>query len=164
MDDAASEQERLEGLSVIFSAALEARRRGLTERARELLRLVLRREPRLAEPHLELAHIAMSGGRLDEAELEAREGLRLLETGGAWVDDLPEDVLRSHAHNLLAELLRQRADSDEVIFGDPERFRAILAESRRHFSRAATLDPDNDHAGHHDFYLGLDERLSSGEE
>lgn len=158
MSDEERESEHIEGLSVIFSAAMEARQKGMTDRATELLKVVVRREPRLAEPHLELAHIYLSADRSEEAELEAREGLRLLETGGAWVEGIPEHSLRSHAHNLLAELLRQKADTDEVIFGDPERFQAILAESRHHFARAAELDPDNDHAGHHDFYLSLDDK------
>jgi tetratricopeptide (TPR) repeat protein len=147
----------LEGLGELFVAGLEARQAGNIDRAVELLRLILRKEPRLAEPRLELAHIHLEAGRLEEAELEAREGVRLLEAGGQWVDSLPEPQMKALAYGLLAEVLKRHADTDAVIFGDPERFKAILAESRALYARASALDPQNEHAAHADFFLNLGE-------
>jgi len=153
------DESHLEGLSALFEAGLDARQKGNVDRAIELLKLALRREPRLAEPRLELAHIYLEAERLDDAEIECREGLRLLLAGGQWVDSLPDEVMQGHAHNLLGEILRRKADQDEVIFGDPGVFKATLAESRKHFARSSELDPQNDHASHHDFFLNLEEGL-----
>jgi len=161
--DISSDESHLEGLSAIFEAGLDARQKGNIDRAVELLKVVLRREPRLAEPRLELAHIYLETDRLEDAELEAREGLRLLELGGQWIDSLPDAVIQGHAHNLLGEILRRKADTDEVIFGDPEAFKAILVESRKSFARAAELDPNDEYASHHDFFLNLEEGLTPSE-
>jgi len=151
-----NDESHLEGLSALFEAGLEARQKGNLDRAIELLKMTLRREPRLAEPRLELGHIYLETARLEDAEIEIREGLKLLENGGQWVDSLSDDVMKGHAHNLLGEVLRRKADQDEVIFGNPAVFQAILKESRAHFASAKDLDPENDHAAHQDFFLNLD--------
>lgn len=139
----------------LFTSALEARRGGRVEEARDLLKELLRREPRLPEPHLELAHIHLEAGRVEDGEGHAREALRLLEAGGQWVEDVSEEVLRALAHTLVGEALRRRADADEVVFGDADVFARLLAESRRHFDEARRLDPDDAYADHQAFYLGL---------
>ncbi len=151
------ENELLEALGRTFMEAMAARRAGDVDRALDLLRQVVRGEPRLPEPHFELAHIHLTAGRLPEAEIEARTALRWLEQGGQWVDDVPEHVMLSMANNLLGEVLRQRADADEIVFGDPEVFEALLKESKAYFAVAAQLDPTSEHSEHHDFFLGLDE-------
>ena len=148
------EEAHLAELGQVFMRAMDARQKNNPDRAQELLRLIVRREPRLPEPHLELAHIQMEAGRDDEAEVEVREAIRLYEAGGQWIDALPEPVVRSLAHNLLGELLRRKADSDEVVFGDPDRYVELLNESRAHFARAAVLDPENEHARFHALTLG----------
>ena len=153
-------ETHLQDLQVLFLAAMEARRRHDVDKAVELLGDVLKGEPRLAEPRLELGRIHLDTGRLEEAEAQTREALRVLEMGGQWIEDLPEDVVLSVAHGQLGEILRQRAETDEVIFGPPEDFKAILAESKLHFDKAHELDPSNEHA---EFY-GLQLELKPSDE
>jgi tetratricopeptide (TPR) repeat protein len=149
-----TEARELEALSARFLEALSARERGDIDRAEDELRAVLRVEPRLAEPRLELARILLDTDRLADAEDHAREGLEILEGGGQWVDDLPEGVVQSIAHALLAEILRRKADEDDVIFGDPDAFRAMVAEAKSHFTRAAELDPSEEYSSYYAFFLG----------
>jgi len=144
---AADRPESLDDLGARFLQALDARRRGDVDGAAELLRGVLKVEPRLPEPHMELAHILLETGQLDEAEEHAREAIRHLEAGGQWTDDLPESVVLGMAWDILGEVLRRIADSDEVVFGDPARFESLMKEARAAFDRAAQIDPTNDHAG-----------------
>jgi tetratricopeptide (TPR) repeat protein len=142
------DESHLEGLDKRLLDALEARRKGDVDAASELLRSILSVEPRLAEPRLELASMLIEAEQLEEAEAEAREAARLLDLGGQWTQDVEPGVLRSLAWNLLAESLRRQADQDEVVFGDPERWTALMQESREAFQKAASLDPTNEHAGH----------------
>jgi tetratricopeptide (TPR) repeat protein len=149
-------EEHLEGLGERFLAGVQLVQRGRIDDALETFRSILALEPRLAEPRLELSRIYLDSGRLDEAEAEAREAVRLLEAGGQWVDELPEAVVLGVGHGLLAEVLRQQADSDAVIFGPPERFHELTRQAREHFAKAASLDPDNQHASYHAFFMKLD--------
>lgn len=129
--------------------------RGESDRAAPILRSILAVEPRLAEPRMEIARILLDSGRLREALGEAEEALRLLEAGGQWLDDLPEPVVLGLVHGLLAEILRQLADSDEVVFGERKTFEQLVRRARRHFAKAAQLDPENHHASFHAFFLGV---------
>ena len=140
------EARRLQGLAQRFQQALRAREQGDIDSAAELLRGILKAEPRLAEPRMELAHILLSTGQLDEGEEQARDAIRILESGGQWTDDLPEDVLLALAYDTLGEALRLRADSDAVVFGPESAWLALVSEARTIFRKASALDPDNDHA------------------
>jgi len=142
-----------ENLDALFMEALEARRQADVDRALDLLQRIIRKEPRLAEPHLELGRLHLDAGRLDDALAETREALKWLLLGGQWVDDLSEDVMLSVAHGQLAEILRRIADTDEVIFGEPERLKELLKEATKHFDEAHKLDPENDHARMFSFQL-----------
>jgi len=142
------DESHLEGLDQRLLDALEARRKGDVDAASELLRSILTVEPRLAEPRLELASMLLEAEQLQEAEAEAREAARLLDLGGQWTEDVEPGVLRSLAWNLLAEALYRQADRDEVVFGDPERWNALMTEAREAFQKAAELDPTNEHARH----------------
>ena len=155
------DESHLDGLDVRMLDALEARRRGDVDGASDLLRSILRAEPRLAEPRMELASILLEADQLEEAESEIREALRLLELGGQWTDDLEEHELRSLAWNLLAEALRRQADQDDVVFGDPARWKELMEESRTAFETAARLDPTNEHADHWAFGMGRGRTASS---
>lgn len=150
----AAEQEHLAELEPLFLAALRHKDAGRVDDAEDALRDILKIDPRLAEPHLELARVLLDSERLDDAEAHAREGLEHLRAGGQWTDDLPDHVVAALAHALLAEVLRRRADDDNVIFGDPETFHALVRESKEHFEEAARLDPSDDYASYHAFFLG----------
>ena len=154
------EQQRILGLQQRFQQALQARARNDVDGAAELLRSILQIEPRLAEPRMELAHILINANQLTEAEEQAREAIRILESGGQWTDDLSGDALLSLAYTTLGEALRLRADSDEIIFGDPEAFQRLHSESRTVFLKASALDPENQHA----IYWGFDPRRYRSEE
>ena len=134
----------LEGLGEQFLKALEARNAGRIDEASEALLAILRVEPRLAEPRLELGRIYLETGRLEEGEAEAREAIRILDAGGAWSEDVPEAILQGMGWALLGELLKEQAATDEVVFGDdPARFKELLDQSRVAFARAAELDPQD---------------------
>jgi tetratricopeptide (TPR) repeat protein len=152
------EQIALDELSRRFLAALAAKEAGRIDEAEEALRRVLRVEPRLPEPRIELARILLDTDRLDEAEEEAREGLAQLEISGPWSEDLEPDVVAALGKALLAECLRRQAEEDDVVFGDPERFRAIVSEARALFAEAARLDPSDEYASYHAFFLGTGKR------
>ena len=152
MDGIEREEDAIiSGLQARFFEALGARQRGDADGAAELLRGILRIEPRLAEPRLELANILLAAGQHDEAEENLREAIRVLETGGQWTDDLDEDVVLSLAYGTLGEVLRQKADSDAVVFGNPSAFEGLIREAKSAFAKAAALDPDNAHAGYWSF-------------
>lgn len=150
----AIEGAHLSALATQFMNALQARTNNNDDRAEELLRGLVKTEPRLAEPHMELARILLDSDRLSEAEGHARAALEHLEHTGPWTEEVPENVLKALAHGLLAETLRRIADEDDVIFGDPERFKALVAESRTHFGQAAALDPSDEYASYYAFFMG----------
>jgi tetratricopeptide (TPR) repeat protein len=139
-------EAHLDGLGERFEGALALKERRDFDAAAEALRGILRVEPRLAEPRLELARILLDTGQPELAEEEAREAVRILEGGGQWIDVLPEAVVLSLAFDLLGESIRLQADSDEVVFGDPAVWQARLAEAHQAYARAAALDPSNEHA------------------
>jgi len=148
------DEEHLAPLSNRFLKAMERRRNGQIDRAADDLRAILKVEPRLGEPHMELASIHLSLEQPERAVEHAREAVRLLESGARWNEDLPENVMLSLARNLLGESLRQVADQDAVVFGDPERWKALMAEARREFQTAANLDPTNENASWSAFGFG----------
>ncbi|RME26786.1 MAG: hypothetical protein D6798_05960, partial [Deltaproteobacteria bacterium] len=136
----------LAGLGERFLAALDAVRAGRLDEAAEELRAILKVEPRLAEPRIELARLHLQTGQLEEAAEQAQEAIRILENGGQWTEDLDEDTVLSLAWNIRAEALRQQADQDSVVFGDPAEWERLMKESREAFATAARLDPQNEHA------------------
>ena len=153
MSDTA-DAEQLEALSKEFLQAMDERRSGRIDDAEKRLRGIVRLEPRLAEPHLALGRLLLDTGRLDEAEDYARLALEHLEQSGLWTEDLPSHVVQGIAHSLLGEVLRQRADSDDIIFGDPAVFQALLAEAKQCFERAQAADPEDSYSTHQAINLG----------
>jgi tetratricopeptide (TPR) repeat protein len=148
-------QQLLTELEPRFMKALEAKDAGRIDAAEDELRAILRMEPRLAEPRMELARILLDTDRLEEAEEHAREALSQLQAGGQWTDELPENVVLGLSHALLAEVLRRRIEDDDVVFGSAERYQKLLAESQRHFEEAARHDPSDEYASYHAFFLGV---------
>ena len=139
-------EAHLEGLGDQFMAAVQRMEKNDIDGAAETFRRILQKEPRLAEPRIELARILIETRQTEEAESEIREAIRILENGGQWLDALTENQVQSIAYSLLAEVLRLRAEDDEVVFGDPEKWRAIVDESHAAFRKARDLDPENAHA------------------
>lgn len=137
------DEPHLSTLGPRFLAAIELRAAGRVDEALDAFQAILKVEPRLAEPRLEIGRIHLETGRLEEAEVETREGLRILLNGGQWTEDLPENVVLALAWALLGEILKEKAASDEVVFGDPAVFKELLAESRVAFAKAAELDPSD---------------------
>jgi len=148
------EEDALASLGPRFLQALGLKEAGRVDDAEEALVAILKEEPRLPEPRMELARIHLDTERIDTAEEHARTALEHLESGGQWTDMLPEEVLLSVAHALLAEILRRRLEEDAVIFGDPAEFKALLAESKTHFARARELDPTDETSSYYAFFLG----------
>jgi tetratricopeptide (TPR) repeat protein len=158
----ADDDEALDALAQQFMAALTARDEGRVDDAEEDLRAILKTEPRLPEPRLELARVLLDTDRIEEAEAQAREALADLEKSGPWTEQLEPDVVMALGKALLAEVLRRRADEDDVVFGDPGRFNALVKESQALFAEASRLDPSDEYASYHAFFLGM--RGHGGEE
>ena len=139
-------EPHLEGLGDEFMNAIKRMEKNDIDAAAEIFRRILEKEPRLAEPRIELARILIETRQISEAESEVREAIRILENGGQWLEELSEEQVQSVAYSLLAEILRTMAEEDEVVFGDPDKWRAIVDESHAAFRKARSLDPDNAHA------------------
>ena len=148
------EETHLAGLADRFDEAMAARRSADVDRAKELLRGILKDEPRLAEPHLELAGLLLDLEQPEEALEHAREAVRLLNSGAVWTEAIPANVLAGLAWDTLGECLKQVADQDSVVFGPEERWRALMEESRFAFAQAVELDPTNEHADWGAFGMG----------
>jgi tetratricopeptide (TPR) repeat protein len=154
MDRIEREERDLEELGKRFMSALESKSSGNIDHAEDELVAIVRIEPRLAEPRMELARLLLDTGRIDDAEEHARAALGTLRTGGRWNEDVPEKVLLSMAAALLGEILRQRADGDDLIFGDADTFKGVLAEATALILEAAELDPTDEYASYHAFFMG----------
>lgn len=150
-DDFDGDEQHLEGLDQRFLGGLKSFEEGDVDGAAESFRRILKIEPRLAEPRIELGRILLETGQLQESEAEFREAIRILEGGGIWIDSLGVDQVKSVAFGLLAEALRRLAETDDVVFGDPEQWRAVVDESHAAFRKARELDPENAHA---DYWAG----------
>jgi tetratricopeptide (TPR) repeat protein len=155
------EEAHLAGLGEKFMAALESRRDGKVDDAKTALQEILAMEPRLAEPRMELASISLEAGQLDEAEAQAEEAVRLLESDGQWTEELPDEVVLSIAWSLLGESLRRQAETDAIVFGDPAVFTELTQRAKNAFIKAEALDPHNDHAS--DWAAGLQRVQLDGE-
>jgi tetratricopeptide (TPR) repeat protein len=158
-DASCAPEAHLSELGAIFMRGVEARTNGQVDAAIEAFEEALRKEPRLAEPRIELGGIALDAGRLDDAEAHAREAIRILDAGGQWTEDVPENVLLGMAWALLGAALKAHAASDEVVFGeDPARFRELVEQSAAAFAKAAQLDPED-----HDSAVNAAELKDDGE-
>ena len=151
------DEQHLDGLDHQFLEGLKAFESGDVDGAAETFRRILKREPRLAEPRIELSRVLIETGQLQEAEAEIREAIRILEGGGLWIETLEEHQVKSVAFGMLAEALRRLAETDDVVFGDPEAWRKIVDESHAAFRKARELDPENSHAGYWAGGLDVDE-------
>lgn len=144
-------ESHLEGLDEQFMDGTKRMASGEIDAAAEIFRRILSAEPRLAEPRIELARILIETSQLKEAEAEIREAIRILESGGQWIDAFTENQVLSVSYGILAEVLRVLAEGDELVFGDPETWRNVVDEAHAAFRKARELDPENAHA---DYWAG----------
>jgi tetratricopeptide (TPR) repeat protein len=149
-----NEEEALDDLARRFMLAASRHSAGDVDGAEDLLRSILKEEPRLGEPRLLLGRILLDTDRLPDAEEHTREALSVLAADGHWTEDVPENVLLAMGHAQLAEILRRIADEDDVIFGAPERFHALVTESLENFQKAASLDPSDETSSYYAFFMG----------
>jgi len=140
----AIESTVLEGLAEKLQRALELRDAEDDDAAEELLRSIITTEPRLAEPRLELAHIAVGREDWDEAEGQAREAVEILQRGGQWTLEIDPDVFLAFAYNLLGEILVRSIDGTDLIESDRDAFMKTWNAAAQAFEEAYQLDPDNE--------------------
>ncbi len=129
-----------------FLEAMEAREAGRLDDAFKLIKSVIRVEPRLAEPRLELAAICAERGDWDEAAEQVREAIEAIERGWRWMDNYSDDELISFASNLLGEILVRAGTEGDVSRWEDESLQAMWEEARRCFRRALEADPSNQEA------------------
>ncbi len=135
------DEPHLAALGPRFLRGLAAHGAGRVDQALEIYNQILLAEPRLPEPRMERGRIRLEMGQLDDAEADLREAIRLLEAGGQWSEDVAENVVQALAWSLLGEVLKEKAATDDVVFGPEEGFVTLIAQSRLAFARAAELDP-----------------------
>ena len=140
------EDSHLEALQDQFMVGLECTQAGHIDRAAELFRNILKMEPRLAEPRMELARLLLDTGQIDEASEQLAEAISVLEKGGQWIDQIPENTVLSAAYALLGESFQRQANVDSIVFGHPEQWKRLMEKAKAAFARAKTLDPENTEA------------------
>ena len=109
-------EENLQQLEQEFLQAMSLRQAGNVTRAEEMLLTIIQQEPRLPEPHIELAHIYLLAGRRDDSLNHIQEAIQHLENGGQWLE-MEEGVLLSLAYTIQGEVYQTMADQDDVVFG-----------------------------------------------
>lgn len=140
------DQEVLDALAPKMVAALEARRAGEDSVAEKLLRDILRNEPRLAEPRLELAHLAAEREQWEEARTQAELAVTTLRAGGQWTLDVEPPALLSFALNLLGEVIVRWLEEGDLLLRDRPEFTRRWNEAAGLFADACRLDGTNDDA------------------
>jgi len=135
--------EDYDAIEKLFMEAVEASHKGKVDEALNLFKSCLEHEPRMCEPRFEIASICVSRGAFEEAEAQCREGLKYLERGWRWLDNLTDEQMLAHGYNLLGEILKQRSISDEVLDQGENVIRDLWEEAGLLFDKAADLDPES---------------------
>lgn len=102
-----------------FEQAMDARERNDIDSCCELLLQVIKQEPRLPEPHLEIANIYLIIEKLEDARVHIEEAITYLENGGQWMDMDLSTVL-SLAYATKSEIYHALADQDEIVLNSNE--------------------------------------------
>ena len=134
-----AESAAIEPIQALFMAAMEHRQMGQTKKAEACLLEIVKNEPRLPEPHLELAHIYHATEQLKDARIHIEEAVQYLENGGQWLD-LPEKEVLSMAYVIQGDIYRSLADLDEVVFGDQVLYVEYINKAKTAFSKANMID------------------------
>lgn len=130
-----------EPLEPKMRVALAHRQAGQEPEAEKLLREIIRADPRLPEPRLELAHLAALREDWTEAEAQARLAVELLRAGGQWIADLPPSTVLGFALNLLGETMVRPLEEGDLFLVDRPAFTRCWNEAAAVFEEAARLDP-----------------------
>lgn len=135
--------ENYEALEKLFMDAVNANNEGDQQTATTLFKEILKVEPRMAEPRLELAVIYLRQNMLETAESYAREAVSYLERGWRWLDNLTDEQILGHAYNTLGEILKARSTTDEILSQGTETIKQYWEEAGDLFEKAAELDSEN---------------------
>ena len=136
---AQAESAEIEPMQALFIAAMEHRQNRNSKKSEACLLEILKKEPRLPEPHLELAHIYHAQEQFDDARIHIEQAVQYLENGGQWLD-LPETEIMSMAYLIQGEIYRSLADLDEVVFGKQSVYIDYVNRAKNAFKKANLLD------------------------
>jgi tetratricopeptide (TPR) repeat protein len=140
-----SEKEDLSELENMFMNAMKLRQNGEVDSSEKLLHTIIVKEPRLPEPHIELAHIYTIAEKYDEAITHINDAITYLENGGQWLEF--EDInLIAMAYLIKGEIYKSLADQDHIVFGDPNIFEEYIKLSKDAYKKSYELDPSNEDA------------------
>ncbi len=148
------EKKLLKHLEFKFLEAIQAHQNNDLDKAERINKAILEVEPRLVEPNLELAYISLRREQFEDAQAYAEESIRLCTLHGHWMDNFTDDELLSLSYSTLAESLRFQAQTDEVIFENPEKFTTLMKDAKEAYQKAASINPENEFAR----YWGKDEK------
>lgn len=136
---AQAEAAEIEPMQALFMAAMEHRQHGNSKKAEVCLLEIVKKEPRLPEPHLELAHIYHAQEQYEDARTHIEQAVQYLENGGQWLD-LPEEEILAMAYLIQGEIYRSLADMDEVVFGEQTVYIEYVNRAKNAFKKANLLD------------------------
>jgi tetratricopeptide (TPR) repeat protein len=140
------EEKVLKQLEFKFLEAIQAYQNDNLDKAERINKAILEIEPRLVEPNIELATIALRREQFETAQVYAEEGIRLCGLHGHWMDNFTDDELLSLSYCTLGEALRFQAQEDKIIFEEPDRFHELMKNARNSYKKAAEIDPENEFA------------------
>ena len=118
-DENINEENYTNALIKKFEQALEARENNDIDSCCELLLHIIKNEPRLPEPHLELANIYLIIEKLEDARVHIEEVITYLENGGQWTE-IDVNTLLSLAYSTKSEIYHALADRDEIVLNSNE--------------------------------------------
>ena len=142
------EEQVLKQLEFKFLEAIKADQENNLDKAQQLYLGILKVEPRLVEPNLELANIAIRRSQYEEAQTFAEEAVRLCGLQGHWLENFTDNQLLCMAYSLLGESLRMQAQNDDIVFHQPERFTELIKQAKDAYQKAVEADPSNEFAQH----------------
>ena len=154
------EKKVLQQLEFKFLEAIQSHQNNDLDKAERLNKAILEVEPRLVEPNLELAYIALRREQYEDAQVYAEEAIRLCTLHGHWMDNFTDDELLSLSYSSLGESLRFQAQTDEVIFEQPDKFTDLMKKAEEAYKKAASINPNNEFAQ----YWGKGEKKWKSEE
>lgn len=141
-----ADRDQLKSLEKKMRRAVELRLDGSDDKAREIFEEILKQEPRLAEPRLELAHMAALAARWEEAQEQARLAVDILRRDGQWTEDVEPGRLLGFALNLLGEIIVRPLEEGDLFLTDRPSFDASWNEAATMFAAALEIDPENEDA------------------